>query len=229
MRFFYPAFCLHCSERMRGGSGVRICTDCFETIEWLERKGACPFCGMAVYDRRVCSGCRKSPVRMPPLRVCFGSEGPIRTLYDELLSYESPGVARTLASLALIGWKRGGLPFPDVIVPVPSSRSEKFDRRRHPGFLIGRELSRLFAIPFRPVLTFRETEQGGMCSVKPFFRGSLAGAAVLFFAGIVYDSELFASLRCVTDLWPLRSTHILALFDRRVPSPPFRRKEGAFR
>ena len=215
LRFFYPSFCLHCNEQTFGRDKW-ICKECFSQIEWIDSSLACQTCGRPKRrsDSVRCSACHNKWRDLAPFSACFLPEGPAKSLYEYMFTYESEDVAKIFASLMAVKWQKLGWPFPDVIVPIPDSRLEKFALKNQPSYLMAKALSKMLSISFKPVLT--TCERGAMFTFRSkFFQRGLTGEKVLLIAATVKESQtLCFAQSALSPLFP-ESMYTLALFDYR--------------
>lgn len=129
IRFFYPAYCLHCDERVEKAHHL-LCSSCFQQLEWIDRKERCPRC----WGPKKCSRC-------PPLhphRSLFEPCGPILDLHREFLKTKR---GKTLASLMVFALSKTSWPFPEVIVPLIESPFPK----QEPLYFLGKEFASLLS------------------------------------------------------------------------------------
>jgi len=216
-QFFYPSFCLHCN-RQTYGKDKWICKACFDQIEWIDTTLACQTCGRPKRDRvsLQCKECRKRPSYLMPFCSCFFPEGPAYSLHEQLRVYESEDVAKIFASLLIVKWKELSWPYPEAVVPIPDSRLEMLSLKRQPNYLVAKALSKILAVPFRPVLTTREKGIAYGFRAKNFFQGNLTDKKVLLVSDMVRDSDTMRFARdAMLSLFP-KTIYTLALFDRRM-------------
>ena len=129
IRFFYPAYCLHCNERVAKAHHL-LCASCFGQLEWIDRSQRCPSCwGLKKYQH------------CPPLhphRSLFEPCGPVLDLQREFLKSKR---GKTLASLMVIALSKTSWPLPEVIVPIMDSPFPK----QEPLYSLGKELATLLS------------------------------------------------------------------------------------
>ncbi|MDJ0652015.1 MAG: hypothetical protein QNJ27_03300 [Simkaniaceae bacterium] len=129
IRFFYPAYCLHCSERV-AKSHQLLCFSCFEQLEWIDRSQRCARC----WGPKTCQHC--DPLH--PHRSLFEPCGPIMDLHREFLKKKR---GKTLASLMVITLSKTSWPCPEVIVPLIDSPFPK----QEPLYSLAKELAILLS------------------------------------------------------------------------------------
>jgi len=216
MDFFYPSFCLNCNERVFGEQKW-ICKTCFEAIEWIDTRQACQSCGKPRRDAVSihCRACQNRPIYLAPIHSCFYPEGPAYALHEYLRVYECEKVAKLFASLMMLRWKKLDWPYPEAVVPIPDTRLMTYVIKKQPSYLIGKALSQLFSVPFRPVIT--TVERGSSFGYRPklLAKGKCTDQKVLLISDVVQESESLRLAReCLFSLFP-KTIYTLGLFDRR--------------
>jgi len=216
-QFFYPSFCQHCNNQTFG-KDKWICKICFDQIEWIETDLSCQTCGKPKRDRKhvQCKSCQKKAEYLMPYSACFFPEGPAYSLHGQLRVYESEDIAKTFAALLVMKWKKMGWPFPDAIIPIPSSRLETLLLKRQPSYLITKALSKLLSTSFKPVLTTREKGSTFSYHAKTFLRGNFTDQKVLLITDMVNTSEAVRLAKDATEALFPKAIYTLALFDRRL-------------
>jgi len=126
-RLLYPPRCGCCGTPISAGSRGRICTSCFNQVEFI-RSPVCVRCGKGLSpglgaEDRYCGSCLKNPPVFDSARSFFIYQGPVRTLLHRLKYSSDAGSASTLGSLiGCAGTPAFNRDF-EVIVPVPLFRS----------------------------------------------------------------------------------------------------------
>jgi predicted amidophosphoribosyltransferase len=216
-QFFYPSFCLHCNVQTFGRDKW-ICRHCFEQIEWIDQKLLCQACGKPKPASRSfrCPECREEPLYLTPFGSCFFPEGPAYCLHEQLRVYQYESIAKIFASLLVIRWKQLSWPFPDKIIPVPTSRLEILSLKRQPSYLIAKAFSQILKAPFYPILTTRERGNGFTYQTKTFFHKNLTDKKVLLITDMVRGSQnLQQAQNVLKSLFPA-AIYTLTLFDKRT-------------
>ncbi len=133
-----PVACLSC------GQGDRVlCVACLQAV--ARRTPSCPACNALTPDGRVCGRCRHSWALRgvtAPIRY----DGAMRELIIELKTRNDRERATLLAGLIFAALPDRSF---DLVTAVPTSRRRRQERGHNPAELIGRELARLMALPFR--------------------------------------------------------------------------------
>lgn len=131
IHFFFPAYCLHCDEKVKWPTHL-LCRDCFQLIEWIDRKERCTSC----WGPRKCKRC----FPLHPHRSLFEETGPIASLYFEFCKTKR---AKLLASLIVIALSNTSWETFDLVVPLIKRPIPKEDS----SYFLAKEVGKLLGIP----------------------------------------------------------------------------------
>lgn len=143
----YPPTCLHCKEPLEKKG--HFCSHCLEEFTLERVEGKCAKCfGEIPQLRGTCKTCRKKAHPYRRYGYCFEAYGPAKSLVNAFLKGKHSYLAKELAAYLVVQLEALNYPSFDLIttVPKPFSRSHN---------LVGKELSLMLGIPFKPVLKLR--------------------------------------------------------------------------
>ncbi|MEM7174486.1 MAG: double zinc ribbon domain-containing protein [Chlamydiota bacterium] len=208
----YPAFCLHCAQKLAYPHRL-ICKSCASTIEWIDKKALCPYCGSpSLRSGQSCPTCRRQKTFLQPHASLFVPFGPIADLWMFFRHQRDDSLAKLWACLITIKLAELPWPLPSVIVPVPASRVDTWRLRNQESALIAKALGRLFDLPVVWALARTAADQ---LVVKKSSQ-TLCDQKVLLVTAELLSSDFLAhARRCLRALFPA-AIYSLAVIDRRA-------------
>lgn len=143
MDWLYPPHCGGC-----GTTGSRWCQDCDASVLLLEPP-YCGVCGMPRQEIGVCDDCRSHPPLLTGIRSWGWYAGPLRHALIELKFENKIDLGEVFADKLFelylhCNWQI------DHIIPIPVSRSRRFQRGYNQVELIAKPLSDMSNIPYKP-------------------------------------------------------------------------------
>lgn len=132
----FPPSCLLCHESLPDFKLKIFCQSCQELFEWappFEEPFSCKTEDKTPYIRKI----------LPTFNYEGGAEALVMAYKGGARRYLSEGMSALMA----LQWLEAGFPFPDLIVPVPSSPLANFKRGFSPSFLLAETLGALFSRP----------------------------------------------------------------------------------
>lgn len=152
----YPRLCLHCHESI-GGNLQHLCGDCLELLEHINPVERCPYCFHADYviGKPACGSCRKRDPILYRCAAAFDYQGPAASLIRQFKYGDQPYLAKSLAAMMTQQFIALDWPMPDLIVPIPISRSRWFTRGYNQSLLLAQHLSEFLSRPVADILKRR--------------------------------------------------------------------------
>ena len=147
----YPPRCLCCKEGMDSHS--RFCRNCLTHFTLLSSEGRCEKCFSSIPNLKgICKPCRGKRHHLRTLGACFDCYGPAKALLEAFYHTKQPHFAKEIASFIVIQLEALKFPSFDLLTMIPQALS-------NPQYAIGREVSRLLSVPFRPTLQRRISKE----------------------------------------------------------------------
>ena len=146
LSFIYPPFCLHCEEGLEKPQDL-LCRSCLEHVQLLDVRGRCRYCFTLCEERTVCRNCslQKAPFRRGAATV--EGMGPAYTLFQNFASGKRPHLAASLGALMTMQYLELQWPFPDLIVPIPSTWGMRWQLGYDPVALLAKEVGKALQKP----------------------------------------------------------------------------------
>jgi predicted amidophosphoribosyltransferase len=123
MRWIYPPLCLHCQEETK----KLLCASCADLIQL-----ACPQESWS--------------------HAAFENQDPPHSILREFQTGRRPELAKAMAGYMVFQLQRQNWPTPDLIVPVPQTLFQFFDRAYHPSLLLAQEIGYMLHLPVKNLL-----------------------------------------------------------------------------
>ncbi len=150
-----PSRCIACERPRRDAGGGGVCAACWNALPRASE--SCPRCALPGASGE-CADCRRDPPPVERAAAAGVYAGPLARIvvaykfrgFDTLAAPAARAIAAALA--------REGLPAPDALVPVPSTRRRNRERGYDPALLLARSLARFARRPVRRLVKrVRET------------------------------------------------------------------------
>lgn len=152
LKFILPASCAACHT-----AGTPFCENCYQKLEWIEPP-VCEHCGHSISrEAALCASCRQALSTTCSIRAVVRFAGPIRPAIHALKYGKQRGVAESLATIMIRGWKEWGSSV-DIVLPIPLH----VERYRMRGFNQSAEIAKPFAaafqLPLNTNVIYRKTQ-----------------------------------------------------------------------
>ncbi|MES2121985.1 MAG: hypothetical protein V4492_04315 [Chlamydiota bacterium] len=144
LHLIYPPLCSHCQRRVEDQRPF-FCTSCLDYLTLLEAKGRCPLC-FTECSSGACSRCRQRSTAVHSQCAALEPLGPGRTL-ARYAQRKDPQAISAAASLMAYQWIKLDKKMPDLLLPMPISRWDKWMRNRSADQLLAEALAPLFGVP----------------------------------------------------------------------------------
>lgn len=133
--------CLLCGEPLANPHFRHFCAECNASFDRIEAATFCPAC-----FSETCS-CHARPRLTRRVLATFDNEGQAAALLAAFKFSGRSYLADGMGALMTLQWLDQRLPFPDLIVPVPSSPLRNYKRGYSPSLLLAQTIGRLLQRP----------------------------------------------------------------------------------
>lgn len=140
----YPSTCIHCSVLLGNDFSV-LCESCLHLMDLIDPAMRCSFC-FSEYQND-CLECKHTPSLFAGIATAFDYVGPAATLIKKLKYGNQPYLAEGCSGFLAAQFLRLEWPMPDVIIPVPISRTRQWTRGYNQSLLLSQGLSKILNIP----------------------------------------------------------------------------------
>ena len=138
----YPPICLFCQNPIDSHKWRQFCQTCSQHFERVDPSHRCPSC-----FAEACQTCHTRPRLTRRTLAAFDYEENARRLLDVFKAGNRSYLAEGMGALMALQWLEQGMPFPDLIIPVPSSPLKTFQRSYNPSLLLAHTVSKLLKRP----------------------------------------------------------------------------------
>jgi ComF family protein len=161
----FPTKCLHCASLLPPTSLI-LCSECSSLLDMIIPEERCSTCfkPKSEQDFLPCQECLQYLSPYCQMAAAFDYTGPAVTLVKRLKYANQPYLAQGMAAFLVVQMERLKWPFPDALIPVPISFTQRFERGYNQSTLIAEEMSRLLGCLVLHALKCQNNyRQGALC------------------------------------------------------------------
>lgn len=153
VNLLYPPICLHC-RNLNGQAQHPLCEECvclLEPIDHLERCSYC-FAPHELLEKGPCHSCRKLDQILHGVSSVFDYVGPAASLVKRLKYANQPYLAKGCGAYMAAQFLKMEWPFPDLIIPVPTTFGRQINRGYNQSYLLSNSLAELLKCSVKEAL-----------------------------------------------------------------------------
>jgi len=152
--WIYPPVCVNC-----GKAGALLCDECLSKLPKVGNH-FCSLCGKPLRPRHFCRLCGRSDFHFKASRAPYLYDGPVSAMIKKLKYSSMLGLVPLLSGFLADYWQKLNWN-PDLIVPVPLSKTRRAERGFNQSEMIGKDFSKRIGLrcDSRALMKQRDTAQ----------------------------------------------------------------------